>query len=152
MARTDALVLKPTETPRHEPTAPSIEAVASVELTPAATGAAAPALSSAPPPTASAPPDDGLMLHRVNVDFSSAPPVVTVSFDGSQRFSMWAQTMAVAREMSHRRRARFTYFINSVYLDPDVKGSGIGKAHSREEVLVRRALMQIAINEGHDIG
>jgi peptidoglycan/xylan/chitin deacetylase (PgdA/CDA1 family) len=97
---------------------------------------------------------DRTLLSRIRADFAGGPLYFTASFDGSQRFAMWIDTLAVAREIrrDQGKRVRFSYFINSCYYDPTVKGSLIGRAHSREEVLVRTALTQVAINEGHDIG
>src|SRR5690606_15696253 len=59
----------------------------------------------------------------------------------------------LAREASAiaARPAHFTYFINTCYFDTAVRPSTIGRARSRDEVLVRRALLQIAVNEGHEI-
>jgi hypothetical protein len=78
----------------------------------------------------------------------------TVAFDGSQRFSLWLRTMREARalEKRHGTRPRFTYFVNACYYTTERVESDIGRAQSRAEVLVRRALTQQAINEGHEIG
>lgn len=94
------------------------------------------------------------MVRRVGVDFREAPLLFTASFDGSQRFGMWVDTMRFARELGrdHQQPVRLTYFINTCYFDPTVEHSRIGRARSRDEALVRRALAQVAINAGHDIG
>ncbi len=97
---------------------------------------------------------DRTLIAPLPVSFAGGPLHFTASFDGSQRFSMWLATMELAREIrrDHQKRVRFSYFVNACYYDPTVKGSLIGKAQSRAEVLVRAALTQVAINEGHDIG
>jgi len=86
-------------------------------------------------------------------DFSKEPLAFTGAFDGSQRFSMWLDTLRFAREIEkkHNERVRFTYFVNACYFDLEVEGSGIGRARSWDEILVRRALTQQAINEGHEV-
>lgn len=107
--------------------------------------------------SASAPPDEPFartMVRRVGIDFSKSPLLFTASFDGSQRYGMWLDTMHFARELGreHGSPVRLTYFINTCYFDPSIKGSKIGRARSRPEALVRRALAQLAINAGHDVG
>jgi len=94
------------------------------------------------------------MVRRVGIDFTQAPLFFTASFDGSQRYSMWIDTMRFARELGreHGSPVRLTYFINTCYFDPSIKGSKIGRARTREEAVVRRALAQLAINAGHDVG
>lgn len=86
-------------------------------------------------------------------DFSKEPLSFTGAFDGSQRYAMWLDTLRFARDIEeeHGERVRFTYFINACYFDLEVEGSGIGRARSWDEILVRRALTQQAINEGHEI-
>ena len=94
------------------------------------------------------------VFGHVDIDFSGQPLYFTSSFDGSQRFNMWLDTMRFAREFAERfgTTLHFTYFINTCYYDTTVRGSQIGRAQTREEVLVRRALTQQALNEGHEIG
>lgn len=86
--------------------------------------------------------------------FADGPLFVTGAFDGSKRFGMWVETMEFARqvERDYGKRLRWTYFINTCYFDPSVTGSAIGTALSREEAVVRWALVQQAANEGHEIG
>lgn len=90
----------------------------------------------------------------LEVDFTNRPHAFTPSFDGSQRFSMWIETLRFADELERRRgkSVHFTYFINTCYYALGIEGSGIGRAESYDEVLVRRALTQQAINQGHEIG
>ncbi len=97
---------------------------------------------------------DRTMTGRVHRDFGGGPLYVTASFDGSQRFARWIDTLELARAIrrEHGTTVHFSYFVNSCYYDPTVKGSLIGRAMSKDEVLVRAALTQVAINEGHDIG
>jgi hypothetical protein len=97
---------------------------------------------------------DRTMMGRVRRDFGGGPLYFTASFDGSQRFARWIDTMELARAIrrEHGKTVHYSYFVNACYYDPTVKGSLIGRAMSRDEVLVRAALTQVAINEGHDIG
>lgn len=92
-------------------------------------------------------------LRRANVDLSAGPLYFTGAFDGSQRFGMWAETLSFARSMKslHGKKVSFTYFVNTCYYDTSIVGSTIGQARSADEVRVRRALTQQAINEGHEI-
>ncbi len=92
-------------------------------------------------------------MRRMRLDFTDDPLYFTASFDGSQRFAMWLDTIRFARSIEKRfgKTVRFTYFINTCFYDTKVKGSQIGRALSHQEVLVRRALTQLAINEGHEI-
>jgi hypothetical protein len=52
---------------------------------------------------------------------------------------------------SYQRAPHFTYFVNAALFSTSPGKSDVGKAMSRAEVLVRRALAQQAINEGHEI-
>jgi hypothetical protein len=90
----------------------------------------------------------------VSHDFSKGPLFFTPAYDGSLRFSLWLQTMAFARRMEARYGARphFTFFVNGAFYTTEDVTSDIGHATTRAEVLVRRALTQQAINEGHEIG
>ncbi len=85
--------------------------------------------------------------------FADGPLYLTGAFDGSKRFGMWVDTMDFARgiERDYGKPLSFTYFINTCYLDTSVTGSWIGKSLSDSESTVRMALMQQAINEGHEI-
>lgn len=118
----------------------------------AAPGSAAPSASAAPG-SAGGPPSQ-LLREPVWRDYTASPMRFTVAFDGSQRFSLWLRTMEQARalERQHGARPRFTYFVNACYYTTERLESDIGRAQSRAEVLVRRALTQQAINEGHEIG
>jgi len=66
---------------------------------------------------------------------------------------MWVETMDFARTLSREydKQLRWTYFINTCYYDRTVRGSAIGTALSRDEEIVRWALAQQVINEGHEI-
>lgn len=85
------------------------------------------------------------------------PPVpmyLNGSFDGgSSPYQSWVATLTFARELytKYHRQLRLTYFVTTAFYDPAVTGSAVGKASSRDEVLVRWALTQQAINEGHEI-
>jgi hypothetical protein len=83
----------------------------------------------------------------------SVPFLFTAAFDGSQRFSGWLDVLRFARSVkaSSGKPAHFTFFINTCYFDTAKVPSTIGRAQRRDEVLVRRALAQIAVNEGHEI-
>lgn len=79
---------------------------------------------------------------------------LTGAFDGSKRFGMWVDTMEFTRRVEREtgKRIRWTYFINTCYYDHTVDGSWIGTSESRDESIVRTALTQQAINEGHEVG
>lgn len=134
-------------------------AAAAATTTPPSTSAAAPSASaagssaSAAPGSAGGPPSQ-LLREPVRRDYTTSPMRFTVAFDGSQRFSLWLRTMERARALQRRHgaRPRFTYFVNACYYTTERLESDIGRAQSRAEVLVRRALTQQAINEGHEIG
>ncbi len=85
--------------------------------------------------------------------FENGPLYLTGGFDGSKRFGMWVDTMDFARriERDYGKPLSFTYFINTCYFDTQVTGSWIGKALSEPEVIVRWALTQQVLNEGHEI-
>lgn len=86
-------------------------------------------------------------------DFTKTPFWFTAAFDGSLRFSLWLRTLAFNRKMLRKygKSAHLTYFVNAAFYSTKPGKSDVGKAMSRNEVLVRRALTQQAINEGHDI-
>jgi len=96
-----------------------------------------------------------ITLPRVTArsDFSSSPFYFTAAFDGSMRFALWQRMLQLARTMrtKHGAMPHFTFFVNACYYTTDPGASDVGKAMTRTEVLVRRALTQQAINEGHDI-
>ena len=85
--------------------------------------------------------------------FEEGPFYFTAGFDGSLRYSLWLRTMAFSRRMAgaYQRAPHFTYFVNAAFFSTSPGKSDVGKAMSRAEVLVRRALAQEAINEGHEI-
>lgn len=91
--------------------------------------------------------------ETADLPFEGGPLYLTGAFDGSKAFRMWLATMEFAREVESEsgKPLRFTYFINSSYLDPGVERSWIGRARSQKEATVRFAVMQQAINEGHEI-
>jgi hypothetical protein len=76
-----------------------------------------------------------------------------MAFDGSKSSAMWVETMAFARHIKkdYGKDLPFTYFINTAYFDPAVQGSAIGRAESDAEAKTRWALVQQAVNEGHEI-
>lgn len=131
-----------------------------------ATTVAAPDASTLPSAVASssaavavegAPPDPLVItLPRsfVKTDFEKKPFFFTAAFDGSMRYSLWLREINFARRMkaAHERAPHFTFFVNACYFTTDPGPSDVGKAMTRSEVLIRRALAQIAINEGHEIG
>jgi peptidoglycan/xylan/chitin deacetylase (PgdA/CDA1 family) len=89
----------------------------------------------------------------VTRSFDDRPFTFTAAFDGSLRFSLWHRTLRFARGMKakYERGPSFTYFVNAAFFSTSPGKSDVGKAMSRAEVLVRRALAQQAINEGHEI-
>jgi hypothetical protein len=86
--------------------------------------------------------------------FGAGPMYLSGAFDGSQRFAMWVDTMRFARALTadSGKPMAFTYFINTCYYDHTVKGSWIGTSVNAREEIVRWALTQQAVNEGHEIG
>lgn len=83
-----------------------------------------------------------------------APMYLNGSFDGgSSPYQSWVATLEFARELAQKyhRSLRLTYFVTTAFYDPTVTGSAVGRAKSRDEVLVRWALTQQALNEGHEI-
>lgn len=142
----------PPELPTPAASEPPPVAAPTTTSTASASGSASASASATAAPTEE--PFARTMVRRVGIDFSQAPLFFTASFDGSQRYGMWLDTMRFARELGreHGAPVRLTYFINTCYFDPSIKGSKIGRARSRPEALVRRALAQLAINAGHDIG
>jgi peptidoglycan/xylan/chitin deacetylase (PgdA/CDA1 family) len=97
--------------------------------------------------------DDGAS-GKADTLFANGPMYLTGGFDGSKKFQMWVDTMDFARHIKREygQPLSWAYFINTCYFDTSVKGSWIGKAHSQAEVTVRWALVQQAVNEGHEIG
>lgn len=98
------------------------------------------------------PPDMALSLP----DLTPAPTpfYLTGSFDGGfSPYRTWVASMAFAREFERDfgRSLHLTYFITTSHYDPSVTGSAVGRAQSRDEVIVRWALTQQALNEGHEI-
>ncbi len=144
--------------------APEASAATSGELTAAATAAAdappAPAEASrgtaeAPLPSASAVNPLLITLAQEPVARRAGEPFVfTAAFDGSMRFSLWLRLLEHARAMGAKygQKPHYTFFVNACYYTAEKVESDVGRAMTRDEVLVRRALTQQAINEGHDIG
>jgi peptidoglycan/xylan/chitin deacetylase (PgdA/CDA1 family) len=136
-----------------EPAAWSVPSPAAAD---SAGSAAAPA-GSPPAPAAVPPAGDvpfGLVKQRAPHDFSNGPLYFTPAYDGSLRFSLWIETMRFARRMEdkHGKRPRFTFFVNGAFYATGDFPTDVGRATTRAEILVRRALTQQAINEGHDVG
>ena len=86
--------------------------------------------------------------------FVNGPLYLTGAFDGSKAFRMWHGTTEFTRDFEREfgKPLKFTYFINSAYYDHTVTGSWIGTSQNAEESMVRFAITQQAINEGHEIG
>lgn len=126
---------------------PSVSASVSASASASASASVSASASAGAPTTA-------LVKERVPHDFSSGPLFFTPAYDGSLRFSLWLGTMAFARKMEARHGARphFTFFVNGAFYTTEDVTSDVGHATTRMEVLVRRALTQQAINEGHEIG
>ena len=131
-----------TSAPSLDGAAPLVEASAS----------AAPSASAAEEGPASPP----ITLPKVLLahDFAADPPVFSAAFDGSLRYSLWLRTMRFARRMEsvHGDKPHLTFFVNAAFYSTENMPSDVGHARTHREVLVRRALTQLAINEGHDIG
>jgi peptidoglycan/xylan/chitin deacetylase (PgdA/CDA1 family) len=139
-------------------------ALATTASAPAMAASSAPSPESAPMPmpsasaSASAAVVDPLVItlgrEPVTADFTKRPFVFSAAFDGSLRFSLWLRTIEHARTMrrKHGRAPHYTFFVNAAFYSTAPGASDVGKAMSHNEVIVRRALTQQAINEGHDIG
>lgn len=127
----------------HVDTAPAISA-----------SAVGSALAATLPPGAPAGPPSTLDERTLGVSFKDDPLHFSPAFDGSMRFGLWAEVMSFARAESARtgKKPHFTFFVNAVYYSKNPGRSQIGQAHSDAEILVRRALTQQALNEGHEIG
>ena len=119
-----------------------------------------------PPASADPPGPAGVQDLSVAADLTPPPPpppdlmppptpmVLTGSFDaGSSPFRSWVATMEFAREIqaTYKKPLRLTYFVTTAFYDTTVTGSAVGRAASRDEVLVRWALTQQALNEGHEV-
>ncbi|RKH57011.1 polysaccharide deacetylase family protein [Corallococcus llansteffanensis] len=92
----------------------------------------------------------------VKTDFRTHPMQITGAFDGSKRFGMWLDTLEFARRTQRDtgKPVHFTYFINTAYYDPAVKNVEIDPLDvptTQQEALVRWALTQQAVNEGHEV-
>lgn len=129
---------------------------------PVVTSAAAPTPTLDPQASArasasAAPAVDPLVItlpkEPITRDFTTGPFYFTAAFDGSLRYSLWLRTMAFSRRMAatYESAPHFTYFVNAAFFSTSPGKSDVGKAMSRAEVLVRRALAQQAINEGHEV-
>jgi Polysaccharide deacetylase len=137
------------DTSQAQSSAPAAPSVASIDAAPSASASA-----SALPPGAPAGPPSQLPEKTFGLKFDDGPLHFSPAFDGSMRFSLWAGVMNFARTEEKRtgKRPHFTFFVNAVYYSTHPGHSEIGQAHSDAEVVVRRALTQEALNEGHDIG
>jgi peptidoglycan/xylan/chitin deacetylase (PgdA/CDA1 family) len=124
----------------------------SASQSPSPSPSPSPSASQSPSPSASASASQ-LVSTPLPIDPTSTPFFFTASFDGSQRFTGWIDSLRFARDLtrSSGKNVHFTYFINSVYFDTAKVPSTIGRAQTKAEILVRRALAQIAVNEGHEI-
>ncbi|MFO0552652.1 MAG: hypothetical protein U0271_29950 [Polyangiaceae bacterium] len=133
------------------------DAVASSASGPAVSASASTSAVASASASASAPVDPLIItLPRtpLQYDFAANPQRFTAAFDGSLRFGIWLRMLEFSRAMGaqYAKAPHFTFFVNACFYTTDPGDSDIGKAMSRNEVLVRRALTQQAINEGHDIG
>ncbi len=87
----------------------------------------------------------------------TGPMMLVGSFDGSQGFSFWTRSLALARALGSetRRPVHFTYFVNGAHLKmltaAEASRTECGAASSLPEVRTRFALMQQAVAEGHEI-
>jgi peptidoglycan/xylan/chitin deacetylase (PgdA/CDA1 family) len=95
----------------------------------------------------------GGVYGKADNAFANQPLFLTGGFDGSQRFAMWIETMEYTRWFAREydKSLHWTYFINTCFYDRTVRGSAIGTAKSRNEEIVRWALTQQVINEGHEV-
>jgi hypothetical protein len=79
---------------------------------------------------------------------------INLAFDGCGSSAVWADTMAFARDMKakYSKDVPFTYFITTANFDPTVKDKELDAPRTESEARTRWALVQQAINEGHEIG
>jgi hypothetical protein len=133
--------------------APSGEAIAS-SAPPVAPASAAPVASASASAADEVVGPKNLTERSIDLTYRDGPQFFTPAFDGSQRFSLWLEVMRFARAEAKRRAEmpHFTFFVNACYYSTAPGPSEIGRARSQGEVLVRRALTQLAINDGHDVG
>ncbi len=93
------------------------------------------------------------------------PQLIGLSFDGSRSIDVWRNTLAFSREMKAKGTPiKFTYFISGVYfLDNQNKdlyinpmgekgASLIGFADNADDIAERIAQINIALNDGNEIG
>ena len=143
-------------TDRGSGTPVSTTVSSSIAATASAVTAAVPPETSAPAATsaAAAAPAVPFSKQPITRDYATGPFFFTPAYDGSLRFSLWTGTLAFARRMEqlHGQRPHFTFFVNAAFYTTERGKSDIGHATTRDEVLVRRALTQLAINDGHEIG
>ncbi|MFO0613241.1 MAG: hypothetical protein U0414_11655 [Polyangiaceae bacterium] len=134
------------------PPAPSVEAPPPIDAVPSASASAL--ASASLPPGAPAGPPTTLDERSFGVSFKEDPLHYSPAFDGSMRFGLWTEVMNFARSEAARtgKKPHFTFFVNACYYTKNPGYSQIGQAHSDNEILVRRALTQQALNEGHEIG
>ncbi|NUP11740.1 MAG: hypothetical protein HOW73_37310 [Polyangiaceae bacterium] len=147
-AAAESAIAAPTPFVSAPPIASSIASVMSAEASAEGSASAAPATEGVDPLVVT------LERQTVNKDFSQSPFYFTAAFDGSLRYSLWLRALEFARAMKakHGKAPHLTFFVNAAFYTTQPGKSDVGKAMSRAEVLVRRALTQQAINEGHDIG
>lgn len=89
-------------------------------------------------------------------DLGAAPKTfyLTGAFDGGfSPYRTWIGSLEFARQFvrNYRQPLHLSYFITTAHYDPTVTGSAVGRAQGRDEVVVRWALTQQALNEGHEI-
>lgn len=93
------------------------------------------------------------------------PQFVVLSFDGSKSISIWKNTRAFAQQMqASSTPVHFTYFINAVYFLKKEEANlyqapghaagqtPIGFSDSEKDISERINQMNLAIQEGHEIG
>lgn len=136
----------------------AVTVTASASAAATATSAPAPAPSPIASASNSAEAVDPLVItlgrEPLTTDFTKRPFVFSAAFDGSLRFALWLRTIEHARAMrrKHGKGPHYTFFVNAAFYTTKPGESDVGKAMTHDEVVVRRALTQQAINEGHEIG
>ncbi|NJK39596.1 MAG: hypothetical protein HC835_10445 [Oscillatoriales cyanobacterium RM2_1_1] len=107
-----------------------------------------------------------LARNQGMVVFGKPPQFVLLAFDGSSSLGFWNQSRSFAQDMAAQNKpVHFTYFISAVYfVSPDQrqlynapggKGKGksaIGWGGSSEEIQQRLQQVNLAYQEGHEIG
>lgn len=109
---------------------------------------------------------DKLGIRGTSTITSSDTQYVILTFDGSRSLPMWNETRQFAKDMTAKGKpVHFTYYINPIYLVTKEKAKSvyqpprgkmgkslIGYANNEEDVKNRVEQINLAYNEGNEIG